>query len=59
MKANESINNLKLVSDHLSKIANDPKNYNNPISQYLESISMQCARDAESLKELVYGYGDY
>ncbi len=57
MNLQESISNLQVVSSHLNKFLNDPKNYNNPLSQYLEQISIQCDKDAKNLEEVYQTYG--
>ena len=58
MNLSESIRSLNVMSEALAKLANDPKNYNNPISQYLENISRQCENDANALQEMKYAYGE-
>ena len=56
---NDAIANLEMMSQALEKFANKQENYNNPYSQYLESMSFEMYKHANELKELNFIYGGF
>lgn len=50
----QAVSNLDLMSASLKKIANDPKNYNNWGSQYLENMSYEMAKYSEELQQMSF-----
>lgn len=57
MNAKESINNLEIMSEALSKAANKPENYNTEWSYYLEQMSFEMHKMSNELKDLEYLFG--
>lgn len=53
----DCIAELENISYRLSQIANDPKNYNHPISSFLEMNSWDNYRSAKSLQEACDRFG--
>lgn len=49
MNTKDAINNLKMMSEAFDKAANHPKHYNSQFSYYLEQMSWEMHKQAQTL----------
>ena len=56
---NESLRSLELLSNAFDKLANDPKHYNNPLTQYLDNMSFELRKMKSEVIEYQYNWGGF
>lgn len=53
----DSLKSLDVLSHAFERIAADPKHHNNPITQYLDSMSYEMRRMKTQAQDYIYHYG--
>lgn len=53
----ESLNSLEMLSNEFDRIASDPKNHNNSLTQYLEIMSWEMHKMKNEAREHIYMFG--
>ncbi len=53
----QSLHSLDVLSSEFERIANDPKHYNNSLTQYLDMMALECRRMKSAAQEHIYMFG--